>query len=153
MRAKRLAPRAIATTITAAMTLAVIVAFASSAVAAPPPAGGAAGLCPPGKSAAECATGGLTSTASTAGLGTTPRTLPQIIGTLAYAALSLTGVIFIILMVYAGVLWMQARGNEDDVKKAKDIITNAIIGIVITALAFAITNFILERVAGATQGT
>ncbi|MFA5937371.1 MAG: hypothetical protein WC822_05875 [Candidatus Paceibacterota bacterium] len=56
--------------------------------------------------------------------------------------LGTVGTIFFILMVYAGYLWMTARGNDEQVGKAKKIITAAMIGIVVVVGAYAITNFI-----------
>lgn len=136
--------RTLARAITATTMLAVI----AVALLANVPAVDAAGVCPPDKTAAQCAREGLTGTANTAGLGDTATSLPVIIGRFIYAALSLTGVIFVILMVYAGFLWMQARGKTEDIEKAKKIIETAIIGIVITALAFAITVFVISRISG-----
>lgn len=57
--------------------------------------------------------------------------------------ISILGAIFMVLMVYAGFLWMTAAGNSDQVKKAKDIFINSVIGLVIVAAAFAITKAIL----------
>lgn len=58
--------------------------------------------------------------------------------------LSLLGIIFIILMIYGGVTYMLARGNEEQTKKAKSLITQAIIGLVIILAAYAITFFIFK---------
>ena len=140
-------------TTTAALLLAVVVACAW--VTSDVPVAEATSVCPPEKTAAQCAREGLTNTASRAGLVTDPasQSLPVIIGRFIYGALSLTGVIFVILMVYAGFLWMQARGKTEDIEKARKIIETAIIGIVITALAFAITNFVLNRITEAQTGT
>ncbi|MEI7620712.1 MAG: hypothetical protein WCJ57_04060 [Candidatus Falkowbacteria bacterium] len=57
-------------------------------------------------------------------------------------ALSFLGVIFLLLMIYGGILWMTARGNEKTVDQAKNIIFDAIIGLVIVASAYAITYFV-----------
>lgn len=126
--------------VTAAILVAVTFAFAMPSASAQD--------CPPGKSAAECARGGLINTAKTAGLETSAEkaSLPAIVGNIIYGALSLTGIVFVILMIYGGYVWMQARGNQEDVKKAKDIITSAIIGIVLIGLAFAITNFVIGQI-------
>ncbi|MCX6797945.1 MAG: pilin [Candidatus Falkowbacteria bacterium] len=62
----------------------------------------------------------------------------QIIG----VVLSFIGVIFLILMIYAGIMWMTAAGNEQQVSKAKDLLVNAIIGLVIVFAAYAITAYI-----------
>jgi len=56
--------------------------------------------------------------------------------------LSFVGVLFFILMIYAGILWMTAQGNEQQVAKAKDLLINATIGLIITLAAYAITSFI-----------
>jgi hypothetical protein len=69
--------------------------------------------------------------------------LLTIIGRIIYVLLSLLGVVFLLLMLYAGYLWMTAGGDEKKVAEAKNIIRNAIIGVVIIASAFAITNFVL----------
>ncbi len=70
----------------------------------------------------------------------------QIIG----IALSLVGVIFLVLMVYGGFMWMTAGGESEKVKKAKTLITNAVIGLIIITAAYMITNFVLSRVLEAT---
>lgn len=123
--------------VTAATLVAVTFAFTSRA---------SAQACPPGKTAAECVRAGLGTTANTAGLGTEATPLAEIVGNIIYAALSLTGVIFVILVIYGGFIWMQARGNQEDVAKAKKIIESAIIGIVLIGLAFAITSFVISRI-------
>lgn len=58
--------------------------------------------------------------------------------------LSLLGIIFILLMIYGGVTYMLARGNEEQTKKAKSLITQAIIGLVIILAAYAITYFVFK---------
>lgn len=70
------------------------------------------------------------------------------VGTVIASALALVGTIFLILTVYAGILWMTAQGNEEKVTKAKNIIEAAIIGLVITMAAYAITSFVTGRLAG-----
>lgn len=56
--------------------------------------------------------------------------------------LSVIGVIFIILIIYAGITWMMARGDESEATKAKDIIKRAIIGLFIILSAYSITAFV-----------
>lgn len=76
--------------------------------------------------------------------------LPILIGRIVRVLLSLLGVIFLVLMVYAGFLWMTARGESDPVDKAKDIIRQAIIGIIIVFLAYALTGFVVTAIVKAT---
>lgn len=72
-------------------------------------------------------------------------TLQSIVGEFINAALTLVGTIFFILMVYAGYLWMTARGKEDQIETAKKVITAAIIGLVLVLSAYAITVFVTKR--------
>lgn len=74
-------------------------------------------------------------------------------GTVIKTALSLVGTIFLILTVYAGILWMTARGNEEHVKKAKEIITASIIGLVIVLSAYAVTYFVTTKLGGNAPGS
>lgn len=62
--------------------------------------------------------------------------------------LSLLGIIFVGLLVYAGYLWMTAAGNEDKVQKSMDIIKRAIIGLIIVVSAYAITAFVFKSLEG-----
>ncbi len=79
--------------------------------------------------------------------------LPLLIGRLIRTMLGLLGIIFLVLMVYAGFLWMTARGDDEPVTKAKDIIRQAIIGLIIVFVAYALTGFIINAVLRATSGT
>ncbi len=69
--------------------------------------------------------------------------LQTMIGSIINVALGFLGIIFLVLMLYAGFLWMTAQGDEGKVKKAREMITQAIIGIIIITAAFAISNFVL----------
>ncbi len=77
--------------------------------------------------------------------GTTQGDVGSVLGTLINGALTLVGTIFFILMVYAGYLWMTARGEEAIIDKAKDIIRASIIGLVVILSAYAITVFVTSR--------
>ncbi len=70
------------------------------------------------------------------------------VGDLIKALLQVVGLIFFILMVYGGFQWLTARGNDEQVTKARDIITAGIIGIFIVVGSYAITNFVISRLTG-----
>lgn len=59
---------------------------------------------------------------------------------------SIVGVIFFALMVYAGVLWMTARGDSKQVDKAKDILTTSVIGVVIVISSYVLTNAVFNAI-------
>jgi hypothetical protein len=52
------------------------------------------------------------------------------------------GVILISLIVYAGIIYMSDGGNEENVKKARKIITSAVIGLLIIGFSGVILKFI-----------
>jgi len=93
---------------------------------------------------------GLEATAKEGGLNTSSTDIAVIVGAWIQYALSFVGVIFLVLMIYAGFLWMTAAGNEEQIKKAKSLIASAVIGAVIVFGAYAITYFIISNV---TKGT
>lgn len=55
------------------------------------------------------------------------------------------GFIFVILVIYGGYLWMTAGGNEDQLTKAKKILTNSVIAVLIIFLSVSIT-YTLNRI-------
>jgi hypothetical protein len=76
----------------------------------------------------------------------TETSFAETLGSVVKGALSFVGVIFLILMIYAGYLWMTARGDEGQVDKATDMIRTAIIGFIITMGAYSITAFVVPLI-------
>lgn len=83
--------------------------------------------------------------AGEAAFGGQPPSLQNTLATFVRGALSLLGLIFVSLIIYAGFLWMTAGGDDKQVGKAKDIIKQAIIGLVITLTAYTITGFVVDK--------
>jgi len=79
-------------------------------------------------------------------VGTTETTFAETVGVIIKIALSLVGAIFLALMVYAGYLWMTARGEEEPIEKAKKIIKACIVGLIIVVGAYSITDYVLVRI-------
>lgn len=94
--------------------------------------------------------GGAAAVAETAGFGSAD--LLSIIGTVINVFLGLLGVIFLILIIYAGYRWMTAGGNDEQVNSAKRILINATIGLVITLSAYAIATFVMNALDRAING-
>ncbi len=67
------------------------------------------------------------------------------VGSVIQIALSLIGVVFLILMIYGGFIWMIARGDETKATRAKDIIIMASIGMVVILLSYAATQFVVTN--------
>lgn len=57
--------------------------------------------------------------------------------------LGLVGIIFLGFMIYAGIMWMIAQGNEDKVNRAKDTLLNALVGFIIALSAYALSYLII----------
>ncbi len=72
----------------------------------------------------------------------TPETIVSIV---IKVVLSLLGVVFLSLMVYGGYLWMTAAGNDEKLKKAQNLITAAVIGMIIVISSYAISSFVLSN--------
>lgn len=60
--------------------------------------------------------------------------------------LGLLGLIAISLLIYAGYIWMTAQGSEEKVSKAKKIIVNAVIGLVVILFSFIIVRVVITTV-------
>lgn len=88
--------------------------------------------------------------AESAGLGNAD--LLSIIGTIINVFLGLLGVVFLILIIYAGFRWMTAGGSEEQVNSAKKILINATVGLVITLSAYAIATFVINTLDRAING-
>lgn len=61
--------------------------------------------------------------------------------------LSFLGVIFLALTIYGGFNWMLARGNQQKIDKAKSILTNSIIGLIVILAAYSLAVFISRNFA------
>lgn len=70
--------------------------------------------------------------------------LPNLVGLIINILLSILGVIFVILIVYSGVIWMTSYGNEQKITRAKETIIAAVIGLIIVMAAYAITRFVVN---------
>ena len=79
--------------------------------------------------------------------------LASIIGRIINVVLGFDGLILLGFLIYGGLLWMTSGGDVDGVKKAKTMIQNAVIGILITSLSYAIASFVLTNLISSLTGT
>lgn len=100
--------------------------------------------------AAPDLTSNLTEVNSQADLGS--ENLTDTIGKLISALLSVLGVIFLLLIIWAGFTWMTAQGEPKKVDKAKDILITAVVGLIILLSAYAISTFVITQLGTATAG-
>ena len=90
----------------------------------------------------------LTATAKASGYNPQANSALALTSTVIAIALSLMGTLFIILIIYGGVTWMLAEGNEQRVEKAGNIIRQAIIGLIIVIGAYGISFALLQIFGG-----
>lgn len=77
--------------------------------------------------------------------------LRQVIGNVINVALSLLGVVAVVIILIGGFKWMTAGGSDDKVGEAKKMIFQGIIGLAIILSAWAIAIFVLNSLASATS--
>ncbi|MEI7498464.1 MAG: hypothetical protein WCK11_04230 [Candidatus Falkowbacteria bacterium] len=85
--------------------------------------------------------GGLNTAAENTGLKEQGKVdLPVKIGEVLGQVLSYIGLIFLGLVIYGGMLWMTAGGNEEKVKKSISLMIQAIVGLIIVSSAYIIVK-------------
>jgi len=95
----------------------------------------------------------LKATASTAGYADKQETPTSIVMSMVRVVLSLVGTVFLILTIYAGVLWMTAGGNDEQLTKAQKTMVRSFIGLVIVISSYSISLFAESLVRGGRGGT
>ena len=73
------------------------------------------------------------------------------IGIIIKYVFAILGSILVALIIYGGVLYMTAAGNEKRVETAKTTLTYAVIGVTICLTGFVLTSYILGVVTGDTE--
>lgn len=58
--------------------------------------------------------------------------------------LGFLGLIAVIIIIYAGFIWMTAAGNEEKVSTARATLTAGLIGLIIIIAAYALTSFVVN---------
>lgn len=86
--------------------------------------------------------GGVDTSANTAGIATTT-SFPRLIGNIISAILALVGIALVVILIYAGMLYMTAAGAAEKVETAKRMMAEAVIGIIIVLAAYAIATFVI----------
>jgi hypothetical protein len=68
----------------------------------------------------------------------------DIIGIVVNTLLFLLGAAAVIVIIIGGITYTTSAGNESNVKRAKDMISYAVIGLVVAFAAYAIVNWVLR---------
>lgn len=72
-----------------------------------------------------------------------------IAGTVIQSILAIIGVVFLVIMVYGGILWLTSQGEEKKISNARGYIFHSILGLIIVMAAGAITQYVVNELATA----
>lgn len=73
-------------------------------------------------------------------------TVYDILGRVIKAALGVTGAVALVMFIYGGFLMMFSGGNPSAVKKGKDTLVMAVLGLVVIFASYAIVNFVITSI-------
>ncbi len=76
-----------------------------------------------------------------------------IIGRIIAYVLSFLGVVFFVLIVYGGWMWLTAAGNEEQITKAKSLIKHSVIGLAIVFAAYLVSYFVVSKIMESVVGS
>lgn len=74
----------------------------------------------------------------------TAKPLSETVGLIINSLLGLFGILLLLYLILGAYQWMMAGGDQNKVTKAKDTIKNAVIGLVIIVVSFAVANFVIN---------
>lgn len=81
-----------------------------------------------------------------------PVTLQSVITNILYSVILVLGIVAVIFIIKGGIDYITSAGDATKLQKAKNTIVYAVIGLVVSVLAFAIVNFTIGVLNRSTQG-
>lgn len=72
------------------------------------------------------------------------QTFGQLVTSILNIALAIVGSVAVAFLIYGGFRYITAYGNEEHTESAKKIIRQAILGLIVVVLAFAIINIVVN---------
>ena len=70
--------------------------------------------------------------------------IPTLVGNIINYVLGILGVLALVMFIYGGLMWMTSEGAPDKIKKGKDTLIWAILGLVLIFFSYALLDFILK---------
>ena len=86
-------------------------------------------------------------------IGLTTQDVRVTIANIIRVALGLLGIVAVVIILWAGMLWMLSKGDDTKIGEAKKMMIQGVIGLVIILAAFAIATFVVNSLVEATGGT
>ncbi|KKR08283.1 MAG: hypothetical protein UT32_C0002G0046 [Parcubacteria group bacterium GW2011_GWC2_39_14] len=72
--------------------------------------------------------------------------IPSMVGKIVSVALQFVSLLFLIIIVYAGIRWMTANGDPGKVKEARSWMIHAAIGLLITLMSYQVVAYIIDKI-------
>ena len=76
----------------------------------------------------------------------TDKSIQQILIDILNASLDLLFLVVLGFLIYGGYFWMTSMGNEEKIKKSKQILTASIVGLLIVLMSLSIVNFVSDAI-------
>lgn len=70
--------------------------------------------------------------------------VPNLVTRVLEVVLGLTGVIALVMFIYGGILWMTSAGRPEQVKKGKETLLWAAVGLAFIFFSYSLLQFLLE---------
>ncbi|NUM25654.1 MAG: hypothetical protein HUU49_03470 [Candidatus Buchananbacteria bacterium] len=77
----------------------------------------------------------------------------EIIGNVIRAILGIVGSLALAIFIFGGFTWITSAGNDEKVKKGKEMITWAAFGLVVIFLSYALVTFVIGAIVGGSGGS
>ncbi|KKP91563.1 MAG: hypothetical protein UR94_C0015G0013 [Parcubacteria group bacterium GW2011_GWA2_36_10] len=71
-------------------------------------------------------------------------TFPELVRSVITGILGVVGAVSLVMMVIGGITWMTSAGNPDRVRRGRDTLLWAILGLVVIFLSYAIISFVFS---------
>ncbi len=71
-------------------------------------------------------------------------TIPQIVSKIIKLIMGLVGIISLVMFIYAGFLWLTAQGKPEAIKKGRDTMLWAVVGLVVIFSSYIVLNYIFK---------
>lgn len=69
---------------------------------------------------------------------------PELIGRIIKTVLGIVGALALAMFIYGGLTWLTSGGSPDKIKKGKDILMWAVIGLVVIFSSYTLVDFLLK---------
>lgn len=70
----------------------------------------------------------------------------QVASNLVQSMFAITGILATLVFIWGGLLWTSSGGSKERIKKGKDVMVWAIIGLIVTFASYAIINTVLRLI-------